>query len=210
MQGKDDPYEILGVSPAATARQVRQAYRQQALKYHPDNHPRNPIEAARRFHRLNQAYHQVLRACWKLRSRRPKRSRPAQGLGAADTRPSLVAYPAKTLSDKQYFRNLPGARKLSVPTVNEPRIFICVWILAVIVSTALPYLLMQTRLGVYFGHSLTAGKMLILVGLSVGVYAAALGGILATLVLTRKVLLLLARFTQRGLPSPRRRDEQVC
>lgn len=34
-----NPYEVLGVTPKATAEEIRKAYRQLAKKYHPDLHP---------------------------------------------------------------------------------------------------------------------------------------------------------------------------
>jgi DnaJ-class molecular chaperone len=34
-----NPYEVLGISPKATAEEIRKAYRQLAKKYHPDLHP---------------------------------------------------------------------------------------------------------------------------------------------------------------------------
>ena len=49
-QQKRDYYEILGVDRSATPEQIKQAYRQLALKWHPD---RNPApDATDRFRRL--------------------------------------------------------------------------------------------------------------------------------------------------------------
>jgi len=49
-----DPYATLGVPRGASARQVQQAYRRLARRYHPDLHP--DAEATERMQRLNQAW----------------------------------------------------------------------------------------------------------------------------------------------------------
>jgi hypothetical protein len=53
-----DPFEILGVRPDATSEQIRAAYRELAVRYHPDKHRGNPLEelAAAKLVQINQAY----------------------------------------------------------------------------------------------------------------------------------------------------------
>lgn len=54
-----DPYEVLGVSRDATAKEVKKAYRELAMKYHPDRHP-DRADAEERFKQISRAY-QILR-----------------------------------------------------------------------------------------------------------------------------------------------------
>lgn len=53
-----DPYKVLGVSPNATDEEVKKAYRQLAVKYHPDNYVNNPLSdlAEEKMKEINEAY----------------------------------------------------------------------------------------------------------------------------------------------------------
>lgn len=50
-----DPFEILEVSPGASAAEVKKGYRQLSLKYHPDKNPDDPL-AASRFMQITKAH----------------------------------------------------------------------------------------------------------------------------------------------------------
>jgi len=50
-----DPYMILGLSPGATRKQLKKAYRHLVMKFHPDRNPGDP-EAEKKFKQLQWAY----------------------------------------------------------------------------------------------------------------------------------------------------------
>jgi curved DNA-binding protein CbpA len=53
---KQNYYRILQVSPNASISEIKSAYRQLAMKYHPDRNPHNRREAEKYFRLLNEAY----------------------------------------------------------------------------------------------------------------------------------------------------------
>ncbi len=57
----NDPYSVLGIKPDATDDEVKQAYRQLARKYHPDNYQNNPLAdlAEEKMKEINEAYESI-------------------------------------------------------------------------------------------------------------------------------------------------------
>jgi curved DNA-binding protein CbpA len=57
-----DPYVVLGVSKNATDEQIKDAYRELARKYHPDNYADNPLSdlAGEKMKEINEAYDSIM------------------------------------------------------------------------------------------------------------------------------------------------------
>ncbi len=58
----NDPYAVLGVSKNATDEEIKNAYREKARKYHPDNYTDNPLSdlAAEKMKEINDAYDSIM------------------------------------------------------------------------------------------------------------------------------------------------------
>ena len=58
-----DPYKVLNVSPDASLEDIKQAYRELARKYHPDNYANNPLSdlAEEKMKEINEAYDQIMK-----------------------------------------------------------------------------------------------------------------------------------------------------
>jgi len=57
-----DPYSVLGVARNASDTEIKNAYREMARKYHPDNYGDNPLSdlAAEKMKEINDAYDEIM------------------------------------------------------------------------------------------------------------------------------------------------------
>ena len=57
-----DPYSVLGVSKNASDDEIKNAYRELARKYHPDNYTDNPLSdlAGEKMKEINEAYDEIM------------------------------------------------------------------------------------------------------------------------------------------------------
>jgi DnaJ-class molecular chaperone len=55
MQSERDYYEVLGITPGASAEEIREAYHKLAFKYHPDRNQKS-WQAHKKMQEINEAY----------------------------------------------------------------------------------------------------------------------------------------------------------
>ena len=55
MQSERDYYEVLGIAPSASTKEIREAYHKLAFKYHPDRNQKSG-EAHKKMQEINEAY----------------------------------------------------------------------------------------------------------------------------------------------------------
>ncbi|MDD4566156.1 MAG: DnaJ domain-containing protein [Eubacteriales bacterium] len=58
-----NPYEILGIKEGASEQEIKDAYREQVKKYHPDRHQDNPLHdlAEAKLQEINEAYDYLMK-----------------------------------------------------------------------------------------------------------------------------------------------------
>ena len=61
MSVNEDPYEMLGIEPDASIEEIKCAYRQAAIRWHPDVSQADPAESERQFKQAAEAYKCALR-----------------------------------------------------------------------------------------------------------------------------------------------------
>lgn len=77
-----NPYEVLGVSPTSTDAEVKNAYRNLAKKYHPDNYAQSPLAdlAEEKMKEVNEAYDMICNM-----RKNPSSSNSANSYGGSNT-----------------------------------------------------------------------------------------------------------------------------
>jgi len=61
MHADEDPYRTLGIEPDATIEEIKRAYHEAAIRWHPDVSKADPAESQRQFRLATDAYKHVLR-----------------------------------------------------------------------------------------------------------------------------------------------------
>ena len=88
-------YHILGLDHSADAQQIKAAFKQLAMKYHPDRNPNDPL-AEEKFKRINEAYHTLSDAL--------KKSKYDERLGIGFTTSQTEELYRRTYSQKPRYR----------------------------------------------------------------------------------------------------------
>lgn len=98
-----DPYKVLGVSPSATDDEIKNAYREMAKKYHPDNYANSPLAdvAEEKMKEVNEAYDEIQR----IRAN----SSSSGGHAYGHTYNSTTSDTSNRASDYNHIRNLINA-----------------------------------------------------------------------------------------------------
>ncbi len=91
-----DPYDILGVPRTADDEQIKNAYRELARKYHPDNYTDNPLSdlASEKMKEINDAYDAI------MNERRSGGKRRYAGTGGASSFPEVRSLIAQNRLDQ--------------------------------------------------------------------------------------------------------------
>lgn len=199
---KGDPYAVLGLSPDATLDDIRNAYHQAVLKFHPDSTELDPHHAQQEFQRIKQAY----RTLWE------KHNKPKDGRKLSPTDMALqeVGWFAAPLgvSPNEPDRQTEGATKLSFPRTDETAVFVVFWIVAIVAAFATAYGIGKSGY-FYMPDNPSVGYILMLVLAPILAYIAVVAATLGLLILTRKILWVVIQMafpSRRALPSAKHGD----
>ncbi len=216
MATEADPYTILGVSRHAGLDEVRQAYRRAALRYHPDSRPADPAEAERTFHAICQAYRTILGTF---------------GPGAVAGEgldPNRTYTPAELARRAGGWRHgwprggrqgdrapwwwpWPITQKVTVARLNETKVFVCFWVVALSVGVVVACFADQWWLVGRMPAEPNAGDLGRMILMGIGVYLAVLVGTIVAIIMTRQIVSMTVQLGLRLLPAPlrRKRDRKL-
>ena len=210
MTEESDAYEVLGVSPIAGPEEVRRAFHRAVLQCHPDLCEGDMEEVHRRFGRVVGAYRR-LRAVLIEQNRDDGEEIPIPDA----FNPADFALLARGWEYRGSAEGLPPAKlewlpnvvqqKVVEPTVNETRVFVIYWVLAIVLALGAGMLVsaLVWQGGVEDEGGGMAWAVLTMLATYAGVLVVALVGIVATR-RTDWLLRIIGFRKQRSLPAPRK------
>ena len=197
-----DPYQVLRIRRGASLEEIRLSYRRAALKHHPDNCSGDPTEAMSRFIELCKAYESISGSFGPAgRVRQSCCNSPTYN--PQDFARMELSWTFVVSQDEKYRAPQPTARKLSYASVNETKVFVWFWVLGIVLSLVVAFCVAYPYIHAPFNREANIRCALTLVGLGLGIYAAAIAATLSSLVLRRKVRWLMSRLcfgTRLALP----------
>jgi hypothetical protein len=182
-----DPYEVLNLPHSASVDEIRAAFRQAALHFHPDRRPVNPQDAERRFREICQAYRLLMRAHGPVVT--------PQQLARKDEPWFKLGLPRQTWWDFRHHwqaTDVPPIAREIRPRVDEPVVFT----LCLAAAALLAGLITQTLVG--WESADDAGTLLGRLLLAAAIYLPAAAGTYFLLVNSRTVVHILSRLCLRG------------
>lgn len=215
MPTEADCFDVLGVPRDADADQVKLAYRQAALSYHPDTYAGDRAEAERKLRELIEAYQTALgylgQAAWSnpLPGRRAFTPQDFAREGFGQRAVLRVAEDNDARGDADRFAGLPISRR-TYATRNETRTFVWLWLTAILLGIAVGGAVAWNRLGGSGGEQPQTADVVIAVLFGELMYAVLAAGTVVLIVLTRKIVRLtlqLASQRWRILPPPAKKGE---
>jgi hypothetical protein len=202
MRGHETQYDVLGISPDATLKEIRHAYHKGALRYHPDNRHRDPAKAEAKFRKLAKAYKIAMRAYLpKCEVKSGNTPYSPADLARMNTGWHSEQVRGRYVSEgvcQQARQSTKTAH--SVATIDENKVFVLIWEMATILGIA--FVLSSGSLGI-FGNlegGVELSHILVVEMLALFTITAILGGAVYGLILTRKTIWLTLQWGVRLLP----------
>ena len=202
-RGTVTPYDILGISPEATLEEIRLAYRRGALKYHPDNYRRSPLEAEEKFRALAKAYKAALRA----HLPKYKDNNGSDPYSPADFARMDTKWHSFRANDCYIPGNVAGqpmsqntTKSRSVPTIDENRVFVLIWALATILGIVVVFSAGALGLFGRVEYGMELSDILATEMMALFIVAAIIASTIYGIVLTRKTIWLTLWLGVRLLP----------
>ncbi|MFP4105320.1 MAG: J domain-containing protein [Phycisphaerae bacterium] len=206
MKAQRDPYNLLGVGPEASLKDVREAYRHAALKMHPDNAADNPGDAEKRFIQLTIAYKTIHDRIQRRRNVEEHKTLSAQQLALKEVGWYIGMDSPAGQADGSDFGQMKVRRTYA--RWNETSVLVLLWLASMGLSMVVVAVLAGHFVDPKLRRFLDSHSAIILIAAGLASYVVLLGVIFLLLVLTRTAVFWTVSLVSHGrrlLPAPDRR-----